>query len=328
MYELISIIDKMMRKLKNREGKRGECEPQMAYSDWLIIKLWLICAMEDWTVNVLYAKFQRNGVSFRRQYRLPNRLPARSTVYGRLRQRSFWCRLREFFHESTRMALHLAGSEETHVLAMDLTAVPALPNDPGAAWGYRAAEDVFWGYKLGLVVTQSGIPLAFRLIPANKVEGHISCPLLHESSLRLQDTRKECKYVTADKGFDAEKNYRTTMKKLHAILVCPGRKKKKKRVKHRYHREYWAQKKYPYRTAARAFIRTPKGRIVYRKRTIVEQVNGQLKDSFGLEQIPRYLRGYRRMFGWCLGKLIFYTLALNANRLKGQYNRKLKALAA
>ena len=328
MYELITIIDRMLRRLKNREGRRTECEPAYEFSDWLIIKIWLICALQSWTVNVLYAKLARQKAILRRRYHLPNRLPSRSTVYHRLRQPSLWYCLREFFHESTRYALVISPMEETKVVAIDLTALAAHPNDPGAAWGYRAANEVFWGYKLGLVVTRSGVPLAFRLIAANRVEAHVSVPLLTESAQQLKKASRSCDYVPADKGFDAEKNYRTTAKRLHAILVCPGRKKRKKRLKHAYHRDYFARTKYPYRTPAVAFAQTRRGRAIFRQRTIVEQVNGQLKNSFGMEQIPRYIRGQRRVQRWCLGKLIFYTLGLIANRLKGHYNRQLKALAA
>ena len=42
MYELISIIDTMRRRLNKREGNRAQCEPDTAYSDCLIIKIWLI----------------------------------------------------------------------------------------------------------------------------------------------------------------------------------------------------------------------------------------------------------------------------------------------
>jgi hypothetical protein len=328
MKELISIIDQMLKRIKKREGKRCECEPSSTYSDWLIIKVWLICVLEGWTINVFYAKLRREGPACRRRYHLPTNLPGRSTVYARLRQRSILYRLREFFHESTRYALRLSPTEETEILAIDLTALEAVANDPGAAWGYRGKNDVFGGYKLGLVVTRSGIPLALRLISANRVEGHVSQPLLTKSAHRLQETRRQCSYVPADKGFDAEKNYRTTAKRLHAILVCPGRRRRKKLVKHPYHRNYFALKKYPYRTTACVFARTAEGRTIYRQRTVVEQVNGQLKDSFGLQQFPRAVRGYQRMERWCLGKLIFYGLALIANRVKGEYNRQLKALAA
>lgn len=184
MYELISIIDKMLRRLKNRGGKRMDCEPGTAYSDWLIIKIWLVCVLENWTVNVLYAKLRREKNLLRHCYQLPTRLPSGSTVYHRLRQRSLRQRLREFFHESTRYTLRLSLPEETQVIAMDLTALNAFPNDPGAAWGYRSETDVFWGYKLGLVVIRNGIPLAFRLIPANQVESHVSVLLLTESAQR------------------------------------------------------------------------------------------------------------------------------------------------
>jgi hypothetical protein len=328
MKELITIIDQMLKRLKKREGKRCECEPRSTYSDWLIIKLWLICVLESWTINVFYAKLRRECHAWRRRYNLPTRMPSRSTVYARLRQRSIRYRLREFFHESTRYALRLSSTEETEILAIDLTALEAAANDIDAAWGYRGRNDMFWGYKLGLVVTRSGIPLELRLISGNRVESHVSQPLLIESNRRLHETRKQCSYVTCDKGFDAEKNYRTTAKRLHAILVCPGRRRRKQQVEHPYHRNYFARTKYPYRTPACAFAHTAEGRTIYRQRTVVEQVNGQLKDSFGLQRIPRAVRGYQRMYRWCLGKLIFYGLALIANRVKGEYNRQLKALAA
>jgi hypothetical protein len=59
MKELISIIVQMLKRIKKREGKRCKCEPSSTYSDWLIIKVWLICVLESWTINVFYAKLRR-----------------------------------------------------------------------------------------------------------------------------------------------------------------------------------------------------------------------------------------------------------------------------
>ena len=86
--------------------------------------------------------------------------------------------------------MRLSSMEEKEILAIDLTALEAASNDTDAAWGYRGQNDFFWGYKLGLVVTCSGIPLALRLISANRVESHVSQPLLIESNQRLLETQK------------------------------------------------------------------------------------------------------------------------------------------
>jgi hypothetical protein len=42
---------------------------------------------------------------------------------------------------------------------------------------------------------------------------------------------------------------------------------------------------------ALALLATPRGRALYRQRTIIEQVNGQLKDVLRLSDIPYYVRG-------------------------------------
>lgn len=331
MNELILLIDKFIRRLRQREGKMSDVEPGKKFSDWLFIKLWVICAIKGWTANTLFAKLDADGKNIRKEFHLPTKLPSRSHTYERIRSRSFSERLKEFLHECIREALKLSPTEAVRAISMDLTPIEASLRDRGAAWGFSSKDEPFWGYKLGLVVTGGGVPLAFRLHKANKVEGNFSLPLIRDAACRLEETDLIAFfiYLLADAGFDSEKNYRAVSRIMKGIMLCPGRKKRKEEVKSEYHREYFAKKKYPFRTRALELYSTDLGRRLYRKRNIVEQVNGQLKsETFMLDRIPAYIRGLKKMRRFCLGKLIHFTLGLIANYAKERYNRGLKAYAA
>lgn len=331
MEQLIEFILQLTRRVKHREGLRRDCEPDRRYSDWLLIRIWMACALKKCSLNTFYALLQCNGTALRRMWRLPNRMPSRGVVYARWGEKSFQRRLREFFEEATREAVQRTRPEECDLLAIDLTALEASYRDKGAGGGHSSQKWTFWGYKLALVVTRAGIPLAFRLMKANWTEGTCSRPLIREGKRRLRDVKRlgNLRYLTADKGYDSEKNYRETAHGCNARMVCPGRKRKyKKKVKHPEARKK-SQKARPFRTAALKFYDSPEGQEVFRGRTIVEQINSQLKaDPVGITRLPSYVRGLRRVSLWCLGKLLFLTLGICANRAQGRTDRSLKAYVA
>lgn len=331
MEQLLGHIDRIRLRLERREGSRRECEPRRFFSDWLLIKLWLLVAIKGWTFNIFFEKLACDGSALRDAWGLPTHLISRSQAYARLNQKGFWKRLREFLHECTREALLLADQAKLRVLAIDFTPLPVPQKDRKAAWGFSSKKGCLWGYKLGLVVTESGIILAFRLLRANHRECEVSVPLLQETIQRLAEVGLlgYTAYVTADNAFDAEKNFRLTARKMQAVMVCPGRKKWKKKVRHPRKRRYRDRLVYPYRTAGTAFARSPEGREIFKCRSAVERTNSQLKAApFNILHVPRHIRGPRQMQCWCLGKMLYYLLGLIANFAEGRQTCQMKGYAA
>ena len=331
MKRLVEVIRRIAERVKRREREAGVRELRETFSDWLLLRMWLACAVENWSFSILYAKLPSDGGWIREKWQLPNRLPSRSQAYERLRREGFERRRRMFFEECARESIRLSTEEETQVAAIDLTALDASYHDSGAGGGHSSEKWTFWGYKLGLVVIRSGAPIAFRLMKARWTEGTYSRPMIREGKQRLARAGrlKGLKYVTADKGFDAEKNFREVARGCGARMVCPGKKRRfKRRVKNPEVRRR-ALKLHPYRTRALNFYRTPTGKRIYRARTVVEQINSQLKGSiFGIGHFPPHVRGLRRVGAWCLGKLTYFNLAFCAKRLQGRSDRSLREFAA
>ncbi|MGB2613365.1 MAG: hypothetical protein WBD63_01895 [Phycisphaerae bacterium] len=78
-----------------------------------------------------------------------------------------------------------------------------------------------------------------------------------------------------------------------------------------------------------ALLATPRGRALYRQRTMIEQVNGQLKDVLRIGDIPYYVRGEAAVERLVAARLILYNTALLKNVLDRQTHiRHVKALVA
>ena len=83
------------------------------------------------------------------------------------------------------------------------------------------------------------------------------------------------------------------------------------------------------RGQALAFLQTPEGRALYRERTIIEQVNGQLKDVLRVTDIPYYVRGEVAVERLVLARLILYNTAILKNVLDHETHvRRVKRLVA
>jgi len=83
------------------------------------------------------------------------------------------------------------------------------------------------------------------------------------------------------------------------------------------------------RGQALAFLQTPEGRALYREWTIIEQVNGQLKDVLRVTDIPYYVRGEVAVERLVLARLILYNTAILKNVLDHETHvRRVKRLVA
>ena len=152
----------------------------------------------------------------------------------------------------------------------------------GATFGYCASKkQVFFGYRLHLVVTLGGVILDFELTAANADERDAAADMLPDQPGRT---------FLADKGY-------VQAQLADALAACGVRLIAARRVNQR--------------------VQLPDllNRLVKRFRQIIETVNGQLTDQFAIEQ--NYAHSFWGLCARLYTKLTAHTLCLYLNRLLG-----------
>jgi hypothetical protein len=138
----------------------------------------------------------------------------------------------------------------------------------------------------------------------------------------LRPLRRWIRFLLGDAGYDSGPLHEQVRRDLEARLLSPQNPRRHK-----------ATPPPPDRTTVRgralALLATPRGRALYRRRTIIEQVNGQLKDVLGISDIPYDVRGEAAVERLVGARLILYNTALLKNVLDRQpHIRHVKALVA
>ena len=152
----------------------------------------------------------------------------------------------------------------------------------GATYGYCASKgEVFFGYRLHLVVTLGGVILDFELTAANADERDVAADMLPE---------QEGRTFLGDKGY-------VQAQLAEELTGCGVRLLAARRVN---------QKKQLPKTLKR---------LSKRFRQIIETVNGQLTDQFTIE--TNYAHSFWGLCTRLYTKLTAHTLCIYLNRLLG-----------
>jgi hypothetical protein len=153
----------------------------------------------------------------------------------------------------------------------------------GATFGHCASkQQTFFGYRLHLVVTLGGVILDFELTAANADERDVAADLLPDQTGRT---------FVGDKGYVSE-SLAEQLESTAGVRLIALR-----------------------RTNQRDPLPAALTRLIARFRQIIETVNGQLTDQFGIEQNDAH-----SFWGLCARlytKLTAHTLCLYLNRLLG-----------
>jgi hypothetical protein len=163
-----------------------------------------------------------------------------------------------------------------------------LPQD--CSWGAKRnsqGNDEYWcGYKLHWDVTYGGrIPVSCILTSANVHDSQVALPLMALSAERI---RWKCELM--DSAYDARIIRQECRKRGHEAIIKPVRRRRKQAVE-----------------GVDELNGEEKER--FKKRTIVEQMNGRLKDEFGGRII------YVRRAAKVMTHLMFGILALTVDQL-------------
>ena len=321
-FGLFSLIDPIVQKLE-RTHSVLHGQPQLGrsrlYSTWLLVRLWLLAVLGGWSIRQLFLKLadRRLRSYLSRFVSLPRRLPERSTFSRRVRQSDFLQAIRLLFGQlAERIARRQPGDLE--VIVLDFTDLPVnRRHDPDTTYGYTS-KGRFYGYKLHLIVSRRGALLSYRLATAN----HHSLPLAEEMLPDLEPFCQLIRFVLGDCGYDGKLLHEWVAGDLDAMLLAPANPRRQKLAPQRFDLS-------TARGRALAFLATPRGRQLYRRRTVIEQVNGQLKDVFGIARIPYYVRGEAAVERLVAARLILYNVAILKNlQRRKTHIRRLKSLVA
>ena len=164
-----------------------------------------------------------------------------------------------------------------------------LPKD--CSWGAKRnsqGNDEYWcGYKLHWDVTYGGrIPVSCILTSANVHDSQVALPLMELSAGRI---RWKCELM--DSAYDARIIRQQCQKRGHEAIIKPIRRRRKQAA------------------AIGVDELNAEEKERFKKRTIVEQMNGRLKDEFGGRII--YVRGAAKV----MTHLMFGILALTVDQL-------------
>lgn len=314
------------RKHQGDEPSPSQCQ----YSDWHVLKVLLWCTVRDVAPWALYERLGTDS-DFRRKHGLPTQLISLSQYKKRLKTPLIRRALLEFLQWSGARALRVLGHQEVRIVAMDLTRLESSRRrDRKAAWGWDS-QGGFWGYKLGLICSQQGVILGLTLMKANFTEYQVNTRLIRMARETIQTAfgSMPVDYLVCDAGFDGERTYRAAHQHLQAPAVCPPKRLRSAKAKRAGQILRRAQCRTPFRFQDHQLWENPETRDVYRKRNVIEQVNGQLKRApFRIDEIPPRQRGVHRLLLRCLAKAVSFNLAIIANIASGRRARQIRGMAA
>lgn len=172
-------------------------------------------------------------------------------------------RLEPVIRQLTEEVLKRLKTNKTKIRIIDATGIPvvkyyrryrtkAFGNKKFFGIGYCAAKkEWYYGQKLTLVVNQQGIPVTYYLMPANRHDVKALKPTVKE----LQSI-----WLVCDKGYVGKEIHEDLKLKQRIKVIVPKRKNQKAR------NTVWEKRK-------------------LKHRQLLERINGQLKDHFGLEKL-------------------------------------------
>ena len=328
--ELWGIISPAVAQVARKHRHNPVFRSSHRYPVWHLLRILLWCVLKDVAAWVLYEKL-KTQTNFRREQGLPTQLISLSQYKKRVKERVVALALLEFLQWTGAQALRALGPQEVRVVAMDLTRLQSgRGRDAKAAWG-KDSRGFFWGYKLGLITSQQGVILGLTLMKANLTEFSVNTRLIRlaQETIRTAFGALPVKYLVCDAGFDGEKTYRASHERLGAPALCPPKRKRRRKAKYARQIDRRARRRTPFRYRDHQLWGTQEATEVFRKRTVIEQVNGQLKEApFRIDEIPRRQRGVRRLLLRCLAKAIFFNLAVIANIAQGRSPRQIRLWAA
>lgn len=252
MPNLTKIVN-LVREIYKQSGFKEPKRPgKREFSDLYICQLVVVQNLKGFTSESAFLRFLKHHPC----QAFPE-LPTQSCYNHRSK------RLELVIEQLTAELLKRLRVRQTKIRIIDATGVPvvkyyhrystkAFSNKQFFGLGYcHAKKERYYGQKLTLIVTKEGVPITYHLMPANRHDLKALQPVTKD----LADI-----WLVGDKGYLGKKIHQELKLQQRIRMIIPKRKNQKtKNTK-------WEKRK-------------------LKHRRLIEVINEQLKDHFGLEKL-------------------------------------------
>jgi len=276
----------------------------------------LLGAIRGWSLNLLHQKLTAyHDPTYRQLLGIKlSQIPSRRT----LNNHSHHPAVKSFLEKILRRLLvRLLTSRNLSLIALDMTDLPRSHKDHLAKWGATSEDEVFWGYKLHLIVTRDGVIIAFFLTTAEKREAKITKKLFNQVRRRISKRRRRRMRVgVGDEGYDTLEVYELAFAKLGIRMIIPPnpRRGADMRLELSQKQKGKLRERGSRRDKGILEYGTRRGKWLYSKRVVIEEVIEQLKHSLGFEKLPKHLKGVRRITEYIQRKIVAFNAILLCNK--------------
>ena len=194
-------------------------------------------------------------------------------------------------------------------------------------WGF-CGKGYFHGYKLHLLVTRDGVPLGWTVTKANRRETAITDILLARvAQVLTSDQMSNLSFLIGDKAYDSNKTADEAKQHLSAQMIVPANPRRSQELKGKLTKQ--TKKKLRERGTNRdkaiLLYESKRGKYLFRKcRITIEQAIDQLKNDLGLQRLPYWVRGVRKVQRKVHNTVFAYTCVLYCNKM---HRRPLRQVA-
>jgi hypothetical protein len=272
--------------------------------------------LKGWSLAELHRRLTAyRDPCWRRLLGLPYRkIPAYSTLV----ERSHHSRVKAWERRLYRRLLSsLLNGRNLGLLAVDMTDLPQDLRDRLAHWGV-CGKGKFYGYKLHLLTTRDGVPLAVVATRANRTEPTVTGSLLRHLRCHLTEGQLErLRFAVADAAYDTHGVY-DSFAELRAQLIAVPNPRKNAELKGPLARATRRELRERGRARDRGILlyHSCRGRKLHRERIIVDQVFGQLKGPLRLGELPWWVRGVRWVQERAERAVLAFVAILAVNKLR------------
>lgn len=236
--------------------RAGYAEPvrrgKKSYSDLYICQMVVVQRLKGYTNESSYLRhLKRSG--FKHFPRIPSQQQYNQRVKA----------LAPLVAQLSEQVLKELSVNKTRIRVIDATGVPvaklcrakntkAFSDKKHFGIGYCVAKkERYFGQKLTIITSQNGIPAAYHLMPANRHD----VKAVDEATRQMGNV-----WLIGDKGYVGKERAERLYEQQRIRVITPKRKNQKQRNTRRENRKL-------------------------KHRQIIERINNQLKDHFGLEKL-------------------------------------------
>lgn len=299
------ILSECQAEKRGRPARTKQGAP-VSYSRHDVLLILLLKALKGWSINHTHRKLVDDlDASWREMLRLqPEEIPSRRWLNELAQHQAVKALRKRVMH---RLQRRLLSHIDLTTLVVDLTPIEVQEAwDKLTNWGRTSDEESFYGYKLHLLCTADGLPLAIRVTRANGHELNEVIPLFKEAAYHLGQATEEVDFVLGDAAYDANDVYDGAQEHLTAQLQADVNRRNAhvsdQAIRHMTPET--ARQLASHQPRQQALLRrySAKGKQRQAQRTIIEELFGILKELLpAFTDLKWYQAGIRRVrehFRW------------------------------